>query len=62
MLEPVTGRADRLEAELVGGRLEPLQHGVEGRVADDVEAGLQPGPRAGDDVPGDLLGREVGVP
>ena len=40
---------------------EPGRHGVERAVADRVEAGLQPGLGAGDDVVAHLRGRQVGV-
>ncbi len=52
---------DRVGAELPLGRLEALADVLERGVADAVEAGLEPGARAGDHVVADLLGGQVGV-
>ena len=46
----------------VGGAAEPLEDGVQPGVPIDVEARLQTGRAAGDDVVPDLLRGQVGVP
>ena len=45
----------------VDGDAKPVDDDVEGGVADRVEAGLDPGPRAGDQVLGHGVGLEVAV-
>ena len=61
MLEPVPGGADGWCAELALGRFEALADVLERGVADAVEAGLEPGAGAHDDVVADLLRGDVGV-
>ena len=59
MLDPVAGGA-HAGSELIGRLLHPRQDRVDGRVADGVEPGLQPGDRALTDMLGDGVRRELG--
>jgi len=59
MFEAVVPGGERAAADGFLGQPEPFDHGADRRVADDVEAGLQAGFGAVDEVSGDGVGVEV---